>query len=47
MGRDVLSQVVYTGRVSLPVAAVVVVIASFCGTLSGGLAGFLGTNVGG
>ncbi len=43
LGRDVLSRVVYGGRVSLPVAAVVVAVASFCGTLYGGLAGFLGT----
>ena len=29
LGRDVLSRVLYGGRVSLPVAAVVVVLASF------------------
>jgi len=42
MGRDVLSRVLYGGRVSLPVAAVVVVVASIFGTLYGALAGFLG-----
>ncbi len=42
MGRDVLSRLLYGGRVSLPVAAVVVVVASIFGTLYGALAGFLG-----
>ena len=42
MGRDVLSRLLYGGRVSLPVAAVVVVVASVFGTLYGALAGFLG-----
>jgi len=42
LGRDVLSRVVYGGRVSLPVAAVVVVVASIFGTLYGALAGFVG-----
>ncbi len=42
MGRDVLSRLLYGGRVSLPVAAVVVVLASIFGTLYGALAGFLG-----
>jgi len=42
LGRDVLTRVLYGGRVSLPVAAVVVVVASIFGTLYGGLAGFLG-----
>jgi peptide/nickel transport system permease protein len=40
LGRDVLSRVLYGGRVSLPVAAVVVVLATLFGTLYGGLAGF-------
>lgn len=42
IGRDVLSRVLYGGRVSLPVAAVVVVLASLFGTLYGAIAGFLG-----
>ena len=42
MGRDVLSRLLYGGRVSLPVAAVVVILASIFGTLYGALAGFLG-----
>jgi peptide/nickel transport system permease protein len=42
LGRDVFSRVLYGGRVSLPVAAVVVVLATAFGTLYGGLAGFLG-----
>ena len=42
LGRDVFSRVLYGGRVSLPVAAVVVVVATIFGTLYGGLAGFTG-----
>jgi peptide/nickel transport system permease protein len=42
LGRDVLSRVLYGGRVSLPVAAVVVVVASIFGTLYGGLAAYVG-----
>ncbi len=42
LGRDVLSRVLWGGRVSLPVAVVVVVLASIFGTLYGGLAGFVG-----
>jgi peptide/nickel transport system permease protein len=42
LGRDVLSRLLYGGRVSLPVAAVVVVIASVFGTLYGGMAAYLG-----
>jgi peptide/nickel transport system permease protein len=42
LGRDVLTRVLYGGRVSLPVAAVVVVVASIFGTLYGGLAAYLG-----
>ncbi len=42
IGRDVLSRVLYGGRVSLPVAGVVVVLASLFGTLYGALAGFAG-----
>src|SRR3954447_19098120 len=40
LGRDVLSRVLYGGRVSLPVAAVVVLLAATFGTLYGCLAGF-------
>src|SRR5204863_3874808 len=40
LGRDVLSRVLHGGRVSLPVAAVVVLVATAFGTLYGGLAGF-------
>jgi peptide/nickel transport system permease protein len=43
LGRDVFSRVLYGGRVSLPVAAVVVLLATLFGTLYGGLAGFGGT----
>jgi peptide/nickel transport system permease protein len=42
LGRDVLSRVLWGGRVSLPVAAVVVLLATLFGTLYGGLAGFAG-----
>ena len=42
LGRDVFSRVLYGGRVSLPVAAVVVLAATLFGTLYGGLAGFAG-----
>jgi peptide/nickel transport system permease protein len=43
LGRDVFSRVLYGGRVSLPVAAVVVLLATVFGTLYGGLAGFGGS----
>jgi peptide/nickel transport system permease protein len=42
LGRDVLSRVLYGGRVSLPVATTVVVLATVFGTLFGGMAGFVG-----
>ncbi|SRR5579884_40058 len=42
LGRDVFSRVLYGGRVSLPVAFVVVVLATIFGTLYGGVAGFVG-----
>jgi peptide/nickel transport system permease protein len=42
LGRDVLSRVLFGGRVSLPAAFVVVLLASAFGTLYGGLAGIAG-----
>jgi peptide/nickel transport system permease protein len=42
LGRDVFSRLLYGGRVSIPVAAVVVVIASLFGTVYGGVSGFAG-----
>jgi len=42
LGRDVLSRLLYGGRVSLPVAGAVVVLASLFGTCYGALAGFYG-----
>jgi peptide/nickel transport system permease protein len=42
LGRDVYSRVLYGGRVSLPVAGIVVTVATVFGTLLGGIAGFAG-----
>jgi peptide/nickel transport system permease protein len=42
LGRDVFTRMLYGGRVSLPVAAVVVIVASIFGTLYGALAGYFG-----
>src|SRR6516162_8465334 len=42
LGRDVFSRVLYGGRVSLPVAAAVVAVATIFGTVFGGVAGFAG-----
>jgi peptide/nickel transport system permease protein len=42
LGRDVFSRVLYGGRVSLPVATIVVALASLFGTIYGGVAGFFG-----
>lgn len=42
LGRDVLSRVIYGARVSLPLAALLVVLAMTIGTVLGGLAGYFG-----
>lgn len=42
LGRDILSRLLYGGRVSLPVATVVVLVAAAFGTFVGALAGFIG-----
>jgi peptide/nickel transport system permease protein len=42
LGRDVFSRVLYGGRVSLPVATVVVLLATAFGSLYGGLSAFAG-----
>jgi len=42
LGRDVFSRVLYGGRVSLPVATVVVMLATVFGSLYGGLSAFAG-----
>lgn len=42
LGRDVLSRVMYGGRISIPAAVAVVVLAGTVGTIVGALAGFIG-----
>lgn len=42
LGRDILSRVIYGGRISLPAALAVVVFAGFVGTVVGATAGFVG-----
>jgi peptide/nickel transport system permease protein len=42
LGRDILSRVMYGGRISIPAAVVVVIVAGLVGTLVGAIAGFLG-----
>ncbi len=42
LGRDVLSRVMYGGRISIPAAVMVVIAAGIVGTLVGSIAGFLG-----
>lgn len=42
LGRDILSRVMYGGRISLPAALAVVVIAGVIGTVVGAVAGFVG-----
>jgi peptide/nickel transport system permease protein len=42
LGRDVLSRVLYGGRLSLPAGLAVIVIAGIAGTILGALAGYVG-----
>lgn len=42
LGRDILSRVIYGGRVSLPVGILVVVLCCLIGTVLGSLAGYFG-----
>jgi peptide/nickel transport system permease protein len=42
LGRDVLSRVLYGGRLSLPAGVAVIVIAGIAGTIVGALAGYIG-----
>ena len=42
LGRDVLSRVLYGGRISLPAGLLVVVSAAIVGTAMGGIAGYIG-----
>lgn len=42
LGRDILSRVMYGGRISLPAALAVVILAGLVGTVIGATAGFLG-----
>jgi len=45
LGRDVLSRMMYGGRISLPAAIVVVIVAGIVGTLVGSIAGFVGGTI--
>ncbi|MEM7126512.1 MAG: ABC transporter permease [Chloroflexota bacterium] len=42
LGRDILSRVLYGGRLSLPAGVAVVIVAGLIGTIIGALAGFIG-----
>ena len=42
LGRDVLSRVIYGGRISLPAALLVITSATLVGTVVGAIAGYLG-----
>src|SRR5262245_22928665 len=42
LGRDILSRVMYGGRISLPAALMVIILAGLVGTLIGSVAGYLG-----
>ena len=46
-GRDILSRIIWGGRVSIPIAAVPIVISSLAGLILGLLAGFAGGFLGG
>lgn len=45
LGRDVLTRVLYGGRISMPAALTVVILAGSVGTVVGAVAGFLGGTV--
>ena len=45
LGRDILSRVMYGGRISIPASMLVVILAGIMGTLVGATAGFLGSTV--
>lgn len=45
LGRDVLSRMMYGGRISLPAAIVVVIVAGIVGTFVGSIAGFVGGTI--
>jgi peptide/nickel transport system permease protein len=45
LGRDVLSRVMYGGRISLPAALLVILMSGIVGTIVGSLAGFIGGSV--
>jgi len=42
LGRDIFSRVLYGGRITIPAALAVVIVASIIGTLTGAVAGYLG-----
>lgn len=42
LGRDILSRVLYGGRITIPAALVVVLVVSVAGTLAGAVAGYVG-----
>jgi len=42
LGRDIYSRVLYGGRITIPAALAVVIVASIIGTLTGAIAGYMG-----
>ncbi|MFZ5916443.1 MAG: ABC transporter permease [Chloroflexota bacterium] len=42
LGRDVLSRIIYGGRISLPIGLLVVALSTLIGTILGSIAGYLG-----